>query len=198
MTRRSRWIVWLLALIALPISGCWLHVVTNPLIYNESYWEHAHCVTAAQLALDEYAANNNGVYPAHPNGYGDALLLLPANLDYALTGPGYSEAPFKQARASGQSLPESECGRVYIQGLSRAMKSKIDPILLYDKLPTPGGDHCHLIMRCWAPLGREVVYMRQGHRFIPESQWPAIAREQIAMLVELGWTQEQAEACYRD
>lgn len=196
MKRRNRWMTGCLLLPAVLIGGCAQHVVANPLIYNESYWEHAHCIAAAELAFAEYHAKN-GAFPSHVDGYGDALLLLPEVYDYALTGPGYTAAPFKRARARGENLNEAECGRTYIQGLSLRMKSKTDPILLYDKLPTPGGDHCHYFFRLWTPLGREVLYMRGGHRFVSESAWPKVARQQVATLIELGFTQQQAEACYR-
>jgi len=85
---------------------------------------------------------------------------------------------------------------VYVQGLRDTDDPEI--ALLFDKLATPGGDHCHLFRRMTAPLGREVWTIGGGMRFIPESRWPAYAKEQIQLLVAAGIAREQAERYYLD
>src|SRR5258708_7490107 len=87
-----------------------------------------------------------------PPAYGNALLLLDEGCYFALTGPGYDAAAFHVAKRSSTELNEGDCGRVYVQGLSK--KSHRGIALLFDKVPTPGGDHCHFPQRLWAPLGR--------------------------------------------
>jgi len=151
------------------------------------------------MAFAEYADSHNGIFPYDPDGYGDALLQIDEIYDYCLTGPGYSPEPFKRARQSGSHLSEAECGRVYIQGLSRSHRLlRGDLVILYDKLPTPGGDHAHIFERFWAPYGREILFMTGGHRFVPQAEWPALAEEQIELLVEYGLTREEAEGYYRN
>jgi hypothetical protein len=194
---------WRWVLLALPLMtvigfvGGRLYVRSHPLVFNESFWMHAHCIPQAILELLSYADRHNGTFPYHPDGYGDALLLVEQNCVYALTGPGYDETPFVEAKQEGKHLPEEECGRVYIQGLTTKLKagqSKI--VILFDKLPTPGGDHCHGFSRLTAPLGREVGYADGRHEFVREEGWPEFAKEQIELLVGEGIEREEAERLY--
>jgi hypothetical protein len=118
------------------------------------------------------------------------LLLDEANFN-CLTGPGYDDSPLREAKHTGGALAESACGRVYIQGLTK--KSNPELALLFDKLPTPGGDHCHLPMRLWTPLGREVWVVGCHHIFVPESEWPEFTRKQVELLVQEGKDRKEAE-----
>jgi hypothetical protein len=171
-----------------------LYVYTHPLVFNESWFAHAHCIVIAGLSLEEYALKHDGRFPYDPKGYGNALLQLDEDTFHTLTGPGYSDAPFFEAKSSGKDLQEEECGRVYIQGLTK--KSDPNIVLLFDKLPTPGGDHCHLPRRLWASLGREFWTVGAGHSFVEESDWPAFAKEQVNLLVKEGFAREEAERLY--
>jgi hypothetical protein len=172
------------------------YVRTHPLVFNESFWGHAHCMKGGGLGLLGYAGEHGGQFPFHTNGYGDALLLVNDGWDAALTGPGYDTLIFDRVRMTGEDAPENEFGRVYVQGLSNTNNPEI--ALLFDKLPTPGGDHCHLVRRIFAPLGRETWTIGGGMRFIPESRWPAFAGEQIELLVAAGIVREQAERYYAE
>src|SRR5438045_8719271 len=134
---------------------CVYYVKTHPLVFNESFFGHAHCIVGGGMSLRTYATEHHGRFPYHTNGYGDALLLVNAGWDAALTGPGHNADVFKRARATGENAPESEFGRVYVQGLTATNDPKI--ALLFDKLPTPGGDHCHGLRRIWTPLAREAL-----------------------------------------
>jgi hypothetical protein len=176
---------------------CTAYVRTHPLVFNESFFEHAHCMKGGGLALDSYAHDHNGRFPYDTNGYGDALLLMTNEVCgwwASVTGPGYTEQPFLNALATRSHLPEQACGRVYVQGLSQTDNSEL--VLLFDKLPTPGGDHCHLFRRLSAPLGREVWTIGGGMRFVPETRWPAYVKEQIELLVAAGVARKQAEMYY--
>jgi hypothetical protein len=173
-------------------------IKSHPLVFNESFFEHGHCILAAGLGLQNYADEHGGQIPAHPNGYGDALLLLGDDLYYCFTGPGYSTKAFEEAQRTGRDLPESECGRVYVQGLTNKTKGLSNIVLLFDKLPTPGGDHCHFANRCFAPLGREVLFGNGTRRFIEEAHWPAFAREQIELLVGAGIPRKEARRLYAE
>lgn len=173
---------------------CACYVRMHPLVFNESFWEHAHCINATGVALEGYAFDHGGRYPSHTNGYGDALLLLENVWLPALTGPGYDAGVFERARRTGQIVPEKECGRVYVQGLSQTNNSGI--ALFFDKKPTPG-DHCHFLRRIWAPSVRE-VWMIGGDEAIRETEWPAFARRQVELLVAAGMAREQAERYYTE
>jgi hypothetical protein len=96
--------------------------------------------------------------------------------------------------STGAELSEEDCGRVYVQGLTR--KSNPEIALLFDKLPTPGGDHCHFPMRLWAPLGREVWLVGTAMHFIREQDWPDFARAQVELLVADGFDRREAERLY--
>lgn len=157
-----------------------IYVRAHPLVFNESFFGHAHCMKSAGLGLESYAADHGGRFPFHTNGCMAALALAIAGRycsDSELTCPGY--------------IP-----RVYVQSLSRTNDGEI--AILFDKVPTPGGDHCHFFQRMRAPLGREVYTIGNGMRFIPESGWSKFSREQVDLLVAAGMKQLQAEDYYSE
>lgn len=133
---------------------CCMYVTTHPLVFNESFMGHAHCIVGGGQSLGFYAHDHSGRFPFHTNGYGDALVMMESGWDEALTGPGYDASVFARVRRTGEDAPEIEFGRVYVQGLSETNDPEI--VLLFDKMPTPGGDHCHFFARVRAPLSREV------------------------------------------
>jgi len=172
------------------------YVKTHPLVFNESFLEHAHCIVGGGLSLDGYAAEHEGRFPFSTNGYGDALVMVNAGWDESLTGPGYNAHVFERVRRTGENAPESEFGRVYVQGLSNTNDPEI--VLLFDKLPTPGGDHCHVFQRFFAQLGREVWTIGQGDRFVREKDWPDFSRHQIELLVGAGIPKELGAMYYSE
>lgn len=175
------------------------YIKTHPLVFNESFFEHAHCILQTGMAFNNYAADHDGHFPFDTNGYGKALLLLAdytGNFWACLTGPGYEGKVFEVAAESGGNIPEGECGRVYVQGLSATDNPKI--ALFFDKLPTPGGDHCHGFHRMFAPLAREVWTVGSSRQVVKESDWHAFAKEQVDLLVAAGISRTQAEEYYRE
>jgi hypothetical protein len=193
-------LLWRLGLaIAAVVVTCWVYVATHPLVFNESFISHAHCITQAGLSLRQYSVEHYGKFPFHTNGYGDALLLLIrdkyTNSD-PLTGAGYESSVFDRALTNDTDVPESECGRVYIQGLTESSNPEI--VLLFDKLPTPGGDHCHGLARLTAHLCREVALVDGSHQRIREADWPEFSRKQVQLLMKEGFSREQAEIIYRE
>jgi hypothetical protein len=187
---KRRW-PWLLLAVALLVMLGFLWVRTHPLVFMDT---HRHCIKAALMELEQYAQEHQGRYPVHPRGYGNAVLLMSDDSLHTFTGPGYDPAPLREAKRAGQDLPEEECGRVYVQGLTR--NSNPELALLFDKLPTPGGDHCALPARLWAPLGREVLLVGFGDTFVRESDWPDFARKQVELLVGEGYDRKEAERLY--
>ena len=190
MTKRRRYLAILitLALIAVLIV---VYVLTHPLVFMEA---HQHCIKFAGLQLLQYADEHEGRFPFHAGGYGDALLLMDEECFQALTGPGYEAAPLLEAKKDHRELSEDECGRVYVQGLTT--KSNPEIAQLFDKLPTPGGDHCHLPLRLWAPLGREVWFVGGYSTFVPESEWPEFAKKQVDLLAKDGFDRDVAERLF--
>jgi hypothetical protein len=192
--------------IAILVALCVSYVRSRPLVFGMEV--HMHCIKLAGLALHQYATAHGGKFPHSPKGYPDALLQLdPVSFDpgvyNALTGPGYSPEPLLRAKRDGTPLNEEDCGRVYIQGLRLYPQgqgwttgSNHQIVILFDKLPTPGGDHCGLPRRMWAEPGREVCYRDGSMNFIPESQWPEFARQQVEFLVEEGFDRAEAERLY--
>ena len=181
------------------VALCTFYVRTHPLVFNESFSEHAHCIKGTGLSLLTYAQDHQGRFPFHTNGYGDALLLITnemADFWAGFTGPGYDGGVFAEAARTGRHIPEEACGRVYVQGLSRADNPQI--ALLFDKLPTPGGDHCHFLARLRAPLVREVWTIADGVKVIPENEWPAYSNQQIELLVGAGIAKAQAKSYYSE
>ena len=175
---------------------CSVYVRTHPLGFNESFWGHAHCLIGGGQSLEAYAKDHQGQFPFSTNGYGAALVLVNAGWDESLTGPGYDARVFERVRRTGELAPASEFGRVYVQGLSATNDPEI--ALLFDKLPTPGGDHCHFPRRLFASPAREVWTIGSGHLVILESDWPAYSQRQVELLVKAGLPGAQAESYYSE
>ena len=196
MTRRCLWLSRVPAVVILSVAlGLW-YVKSHPLVFNESLWEHAHCMPQAAGALLTYAHDNGGHFPYHTNGYGDALLLMTnemANYWGPLTGPGYDAAVFAEAERAGSHVPGEACGRVYVQGLSLSNDPKI--AFLFDKVAAPA-DHCHLPRRLWSGFVRDVCFVDGHWETIPVGRWPAFAKEQMDLLVAAGFSRAQAQQLY--
>jgi hypothetical protein len=195
MMRRRFWLRALLLGGPVLIAFCVYYVKSHPLVFNESLWGHAHCMPQAATALLTYARDHGGRFPYHTNGYGDALLLLTPDLaaPYCLTGPGYGTAAFDEALASGGHVDERRCGRVYVQGLSQTNDGMI--AILFDKVAAPP-DHCQFPRRLWHGFGRDVCFVDGYWRSVPVELWAGFAAQQVDMLVEAGFTREQAQRLY--
>ncbi len=192
--KKRRWLWLLLAIPLLMILG-WIYVHTHPLVFMDT---HQHCIRGA---LNNYAGAHEGRFPNHPAGYGNALLLLePYEPRFnTLTGPGYDTEPFREALRTNGILREEDCGRVYIQGLnvSDPALKRCEIVVLFDKLPTPGGDHCYFWgYRIFRSLCREVLYADGSTRTVEEGEWPAFAQEQVNLLVQTGYDRAEAERLY--
>lgn len=174
-----------------------------PLVFNESFFDHQYCIKQIGTALRIYASDNNDVFPAHPGGYGDALLLLYTTggnyivMSQLLTGPCYDWKVFDNAIRTNGHVPESECGRVYVQGLKEESHN-LNIALLWDKQPTRGGDHWHGWSKLRAPLLREVCLLDGSTQKVLEKDWPEFSKKQIELLVAAGIPRERAVALYAE
>lgn len=192
--KRRRWPV-ALAFLIIGAIGITAYVRAHPLVFMKT---HQHCIKCAGMILHSYAEEHEGVFPSHPKGYGNALLLLDEDVLYCVNGPGYDTDVLVAAKRNGTDLPESAFGRVYIQGLnpSKLKSGSSAVVVLFDKLPTPGGDHCHLPGRMWASLAREVLYADGQRMVVAESEWPEFSIRQIELLVLEGFDRTEAERLY--
>ncbi len=175
--------------------GAW-YVKSHPLVFNESLWEHAHCMPQASLSLRTYALDHGGRFPYSTSGYGDALLLMTnemGNFWGGFTGPGYDSRVFAEAARTGRHIPDHACGRVYVQGLSDTNDPGI--ALLFDKIAAPA-DHCNFPRRLWARFTRDVGFVDGHWETIPAEKWPAFSRQQVDLLVAAGLSRAQAQQLY--
>lgn len=195
----------LLALIATSIVAplVFQRVGFMPLVFNKSFFTHQYCIKQLGTALRIYASDNHDSFPAHPGGYGDALLLLyTGKQNYVgttqvLTGPCYDWKIFDDAIRTKGHVPESECGRVYVQGLKEET-GNFEIAIAWDKQPTRGGDHWHGWGKLWAPLLREVCLVDGSMQRILHKDWPEFSRKQIELLVKAGIPRERAIALYAE
>jgi len=195
--KRKR-VLFTLAFIVLGFIGAAMCVKKHPLVFSESLFAHTHCMPQASGLLVQYALEHGGKFPEHTNGYGDALLLLCAEDPTAwqvLTGPGYDSEAHKKWLVAHVDVAESECGHVYVQGLST--NSNPDIAILFDKSPSTG-DHCHFPQRLWATPKRDVSFVYGGWAMIEESAWPAFASNQIELLIREGFARKEAKALYAE
>jgi len=180
----------LIAIVA--VVGLFAFVKMNPLIFNESFLGHAHCIKIADAALNIYV-QEHGAFPYHTNGFGDAVLLFDQRDWMFFTGPGFDESELKAAFAAGRDVDETKLGRIYVQGLSTNANLKI--AILFDQIATPGGDHAHFHHRFTSPYLREVLEIG-GLEWIKEDQWYAYATNQIELLVAEGIDRKKAQYYY--
>jgi hypothetical protein len=196
MRRWRKGCLLVLVVFSLYVGAC---LWANPDVFQPWYWNyHQHCIKYAGMGLEQYAAEHDGKYPYDPRGYGDALLLLDPGYYHALTGPGYDAEPLRRAKREGKPLAEDECGRVYVQGLTT--KNNPEIVLLFDKLPTQGGDHRPPFLRLFGSLRfrsrcRE-VWKVGGMGLVSERSWPEFTRQQVELLVKEGIDHQEAERLY--
>jgi hypothetical protein len=193
---RSRLLKVVPAGIVVAAVGAW-YVKAHPLAFNESLWEHAHCMPQAAGALRQYAHEHDGQFPIHTNGWADALMMLTPERSwfYFINGPGYDNSAFEEAFASGGNVDEKRCGRVYVQGLSITSDPKI--AILFDRVAAPP-DHCHFPRRLWARSVREVCLVDGDWRMVPVAEWPEFAHQQVELLVAAGFSRTQAQQLYEE
>ncbi len=192
--RQKKWIFWG-ALACMPFV---IVLGFFGLIALNVFHAHQHCIKQAGSAFMTYAMDNSGKLPYDTNGFGNALLLLvkggylgDTNGQYSIgpiTGPGDDGALFREALKTGGRIPEERCSRVYIQGLSE--KNNPGIAILFDKKPTPGGDH---FRRPWGPLVREVCLLDGSMQVVFEKNWKTFSSNQVELLVQDGMARATAE-----
>ena len=183
---KRRWLIVVLlaplAIVAVLIIAYQVDRRLRPNLYRPG---HRHCIKQTGLGFKMYAGDHIEHWPSHTNGYGDALLLTLPYLNNAyslLTGPGFDSAVFEHAHKTGTDVPEEECGRVYIQGLTESNAPNL--IVLFDKRPSRGGDHCPARPFFPRPLLREVLFHDAHSEVYLEQDWPSVVTQQVEWLVD--------------
>src|SRR5438552_480454 len=110
--RTKRRITMALCAGAIAVGAGIYYARTHPLVFNESAWEHAHCIKMAGLDLAGCAPGHGRRFHSHSSGCGNALLMLTRVWLPSLAVPGDGAAVCERPLRTGQSLPEAECGRV--------------------------------------------------------------------------------------
>ncbi len=155
---------------------------------------HQHCIKVAGGAFRLYAQDHGGALPFHTNGFGDALLLLVREHDLPgvawICGPGDDGTVLSNALMLGTDVPEEQCTRVYVQGLSETNDPMI--CILFDRRSVPGGDHSYGVGRAV----REVCMLDGSMHTVSDERWTEFCRQQVELLVAAGWTREKAVEYY--
>ncbi|MPN59134.1 hypothetical protein SDC9_206853 [bioreactor metagenome] len=94
---------------------------------------------------------------------------------------------FRKALETGAPIPEQDCSRIYIQGLSTSSNPQI--AILWDKKSTRGGDHGR---KPWHPRLREVCLVDGTIQRIQDQDWAAFVANQVDLLVREGFSREAA------
>ncbi|MGE5137868.1 MAG: hypothetical protein ACM3JD_00275 [Rudaea sp.] len=155
---------------------------------------HQHCIKVAGTAFMSYSMDHGGRLPYDTNGFGNAMLLLVKEGQLPgvawICGPGDDGHALSNALVRGVHVPEAECSRIYVQGLSE----KNDPniCILFDRRSVPGGDHFYGRGK---PL-REALLLDGSMQTVPDAQWPEFCRRQVELLVAAGFPRQKALKYY--
>lgn len=163
-------------------------------IFYSFKYVHQHCIKISGLAFHVYAADHGGQLPFSTNGFGNALLLLTkggylggTNNVAEICGPDDDGQIFKVALKNNSIVPEDQCSRVYIQGLSETNDPEI--CVLFDRNSCKGGDH----MRSpWGHRVRELCLLDGSMQVIRDEDWPEFSRKQVDLLVAAGFSRTDA------
>ena len=165
------------------MGGAWLW-------YLGSY-VHQHCIKITGSAFRLYADDHQGQLSFSTNGFGNALLQLVSS-NY-LPGVAWTCGPdddghiFKEALKNNSVVPEDQCSRVYIQGLSESNDGNI--CILFDRNSCKGGDH---FRSPWGHRVRELCLLDGSMQIIRDEDWPDFSRKQVELLVAAGFSRTNA------
>jgi hypothetical protein len=143
-----------------------------------------------------YSGDHQGHLPYSTNGFGDALMTMvnsellgisPLKSIPFVCGPDDDGHVFAAALTNHTVMPEDQCSRVYIQGLSESNDPEI--CILFDRNSCRGGDHGR---SPWAPRLREACLLDGEIKYVRDEGWPEFSRKQVALLVAAGFARTNA------
>jgi len=175
-SKRRTLISAILAAVAIIAAGAAVYYrVTFP--YGQSHC----CIIGMSGALEQYAQENGGRYPAGGATPEASLSLLYRSnfVDaYTLRGMTIPESTVRKILESGGFLTPESSGWQYVPGLTRADDPGL--ALLWCKMPLG-----HNGQRT-KDQGRQVVFIGRGIEWISGDKWPAFLSEQKALLEHRG------------
>ena len=164
-----------LAIAAIVISlgiGVWsLYRWTFP--YGPSH----SCDICLKFALDAYADDHGGIYPAgQPTPEASLSLLYPKYADDAelLRGKTVPFEKVQQILAEGKLLDEDSCGWHYVEGLTKNDDGRL--AIFWDKVGLG-----HQGQRLWRG-GHSVVFLDGTPCVVSAEEWPQFLEEQAKLL----------------
>jgi len=156
-----------------------------------NHYVHQHCIVQTGLAFRMYEEDHYGRFPFNTNGFGNALLELVEtnNLDVIRTicGPDDDGHLFREALTNHSVIPEEQCSRVYVQGLSETNDPRI--CVLFDRNSCRGGDH---FRSPWGRRLREACFLDGSWQPIPDEKWPEFSQHQVELLITAGFSRTNA------
>lgn len=190
----------ILLVVLIPI-GLVLGFLAFQIGYGLKY-AHQHCIKQAAMSFRVYAEDHDGKFPYSTNGFGNALLLLAQSAAgddtnyfafclHVLCGPGDDGHVLMEAYKNHSIVPEDQCSRVYIQGLSETNDYQI--CVLFDRNSCRGGDH---FRSPWGRRLREACLLDGSMQVISDEKWPEFSREQVELLVAAGFSRTNALRFY--
>jgi len=191
-TRTKKWllVVATFLCVLVGLGGTWLWYL--------NHYVHRHCIKATGMAFRLYAEDHSGQLPFSTNGFGNALLLLTkggylsgTNDVAEICGPDDDGHIFKEALQNNSVVPEDQCSRVYIQGLSEANDPAI--CVLFDRNSCRGGDH---FRSPWGRRVRDLCLLDGSMLIIRDEDWPEFSRKQAELLIAAGFSRTNALQYY--
>ncbi len=172
MSRRRVWLLAVVAALGIAVgSGVIWYRVTFP--YGQSHC----CIILMMNALEQYADENGGKYPAGGTCPEAALsFLYKSNLieTHTLRGMTVPERTVRRILEGGGFLGPESCGWQYVPGLTQAD----DPGLALLWCKSPLGHNGNRTR----DGGRQVVLVGRGIEWVSGDAWPAFLQKQKEML----------------
>jgi hypothetical protein len=145
-------------------------------------WSHS-CDKTLLLALQEYAEDHGGAFPAGESSSEASLSLLypkyvHGDLEYAseiLRGKTISKEIVKDRLSKGERLSPKTCGWHYVEGLRTDDDGRL--ALVWDKIGL--GHNGERLPRG----GHWVVFVNTSIEYIPECDWDAFVKEQERLIL---------------
>jgi hypothetical protein len=162
------------------ILVCVALLLVGALVYHRVRFPYGYshcCITGMMLALEHYAQEHGGKYPASEATPEASLSLLYKSnyVDaYMLRGMTVPEKTVRRILGTGSLLGPDSCGWQYVPGLTRADDSELALLWCKTALGHNG--------QRTKDGGRQVVFVGRGTQWISGAQWHAFLEEQKRLL----------------
>jgi hypothetical protein len=166
-------------IIRIVVVGIGLLVTSAVVYYRATYpYGGSHCcILVMRSALQQYAEENGGKFPAGQTSPEASLSLLYKSnyIDaYTLRGMTVPEKKVRRILEGGGLFGPDSCGWHYVPGLTRADDSGIAILWCKEALGHNG--------QKTRDGGREIVFLGNGVQWISGNDWPAFLEQQEQLL----------------